>query len=136
MNFRRHLFSSVIPAFIGSSAPAAAQADLVAAGEKAFVKCGTCHLIGPTKRVRSTPHLNDLFGRKSGSLAKIKYSKALVTYGHDKLWNEATLTAFLRDPQGIVKGTKMALLGLTKDEEVKAILAYIAMFDKGGMTPK
>ena len=36
----------------------------------------------------------------------VKYSKALVAFGQDKVWDEATLTIFLRDPQGVVKGTK------------------------------
>jgi cytochrome c len=52
------------------------------------------------------------------------------------VWDEATLTIFLRDPQGVVKGTKMAFFGLQKDEEIKAVIAYLATFDKGGMAPK
>jgi cytochrome c len=134
MTIRRHLF---ILALIANTASAAAQDDLVAAGEKVFVKCKTCHLVGPpTKIVKSWPHLNDLFGRKPGSLPDIKYSKALVAFGQDKVWDEATLTIFLRDPQGVVKGTKMAFFGLQKDEEIKAVIAYLATFDKGGMAPK
>jgi cytochrome c len=134
MTSRRHLF---ILALIANTASATAQDDLVAAGEKVFVKCKTCYLVGPpTKTVRSTSHLNDLFGRRPGSLPDFKYSKALVAFGQDKVWDEATLTIFLRDPQGVVKGTKMAFLGLQKDEEIKAVIAYLATFDKDGMAPK
>jgi cytochrome c len=74
--------------------------------------------------------------KRPGSLPDIKYSKALVAFGQDKVWDEATLTIFLRDPQGVVKGTKMAFFGLQKDEEIKAVIAYLATFDKGGMAPK
>jgi cytochrome c len=117
--------------------PAAAQDDLVAAGEKVFVVCRGCHLVGPpTKFVKTGPHLNDLFGRKPGSLPNKKYSKELVAFGQDKVWDEATLTIFLRDPQGVVEGTKMSFLGLRKDEEIKAVLAYLATFDSDGMAPK
>jgi len=122
---------------IVNAASAAAQDDLVAAGEKVFAKCKQCHMIGPpTKIVKSWPHLNDLFGRKPGSLPNIKYSKALVAFGQDKVWDEATLTVFLRDPQGVVKGTNMAFLGLQKDEDIKAVIAYLATFDKNGMAPQ
>jgi cytochrome c len=132
---RRHLF---ILALVANTTSAAAQDGLVAAGEKVFVgKCKTCHLVGPpTKIVKSSPHLNNLFGRKPGSLPSIKYSKALVAFGQDKVWDEATLTVFLRDPQGVVKGTKMGFLGLQEDQEIKAVIAYLAIFDKDGKAPK
>jgi cytochrome c len=117
--------------------PAAAQDDLVAAGEKVFDKCRTCHAVGaPTKFVKGGPHLNDLFGRKPASLPDKKYSEALVAFGQDKVWDEATLTTFLHDPQGVVEGTTMAFLGLWKDEEIKAVLAYLATFDTDGTAPK
>jgi len=131
MTVRRLLF---IIALIANTASAEAQDDLVAAGEKVFVKCKTCHLVGPpTKVVKSWPRLNDLFGRKPGSLPNVKYSEALVAFGQNKVWDEATLTIFLRDPQGVVKGTKMAFFGIQKDEEIKAVIAYLATFDKDGI---
>lgn len=134
MAIRRYL---ILLFLITNSTSPVAQENLVAAGEKVFVKCQTCHLVGPpTKIVKSWPHLNDLFGRQPGSLPNIKYSEAMVAFGQDKVWDEATLTIFLRDPQGVVKGTKMSFLGLKKDEEIKAVLAYLATFDKDGMAPK
>jgi cytochrome c len=118
--------------------PAAAQGDLVAAGEKVFVKCQQCHAVGaPTKFKKPGPHLNDLFGRKPGSLPDYKkYSEGLVAFGQDKVWDEATLSTFLHDPQGVVMNTKMAFLGLKTDEEIKAVLAYLATFDLDGAAPK
>jgi hypothetical protein len=75
-------------------------------------------LVGaPTKFVKSSPHLNGLFGRKPGGLSDFKkYSEALVAFGKDRVWNEVTLTTFLRDPQGVVKDTKMAFLGIREDD--------------------
>jgi cytochrome c2 len=63
-------------------------------------------------------------------------TEALVAFGQGKVWDEATLTIFLRDPQGVVKGTKMAFFGLQKDEEIKAVIAYLATLDKDGIAPK
>jgi cytochrome c len=123
---------------IASGRPTAAQGDLVAAGEKVFVKCQQCHAVGaPTKFKKPGPHLNDLFGRKPGGLPDYKkYSEGLVAFGEDKVWDEATLTTFLHDPQGVVRNTKMAFLGLKTDEEIKAVLAYLATFDLDGAAPK
>jgi cytochrome c len=120
-----------------SNGPTAAQSDLVAAGEKVFVKCERCHAVGAvTKFKKPGPTLNDLFGRKPGSLPDYKkYSEALVAFGQDKIWDEATLTTFLHDPQGVVKGTHMSFLGLQTDEEIKAVLAYLATFDSDGAAP-
>ncbi len=122
---------------VASGGPAAAQSDLVAAGEKVFDKCHRCHAIGaPTKFKKPGPHLNDLFGRKPGGLPDYKrYSDGLVAFGQDKVWDEATLTIFLHDPQGVVKGTKMGFFGLQTDEEIKAVLAYLATFDSDGAVP-
>jgi cytochrome c len=123
--------------FIANTASSAAQDDLISTGEKVFAKCQTCHTVGPpTKTVKSWPHLNDLFGRKPGSLPNIKYSKALIAFGQDKVWDQATLTTFLRDPQGVVKGTKMSFLGLGSRAEIEAVLAYLATFDRHGMAPR
>jgi cytochrome c len=124
--------------FFASGGPAAAQGDLVAAGEKVFVKCQQCHTIGaPTKFKKAGPHLNDLFGRKPGGLPDYKkYSAELVAFGEDKVWDEATLTTFLHDPQGVVRNTKMAFLGLKTDEEIRAVLAYLATFDSDATAPQ
>ena len=50
--------------------------------------------------------------------------------------DEATLATFLRDPKGLVVGTKMSFHGLKKDEELQALLTYLATFDKNGMGPE
>ena len=61
----------------------------------------------------------------------------MVAFGQDKVWDEATLTAFLHDPSGVVVGNKIAgYPGNKKDEEVQALLAYLATFDPDGMAPK
>jgi cytochrome c len=123
---------------VAGAGPASAQDDLVAAGEKVFLAtCQRCHTIGPpTKFKKPAPHLNGLFGRQPGSLPDYKrYSKELVAFGQDKIWDEATLTTFIRDPQGVVINTKMSILGLKKDDEIKAVLAYLATFN-GDEAPK
>ena len=80
LSMRRFLF---IFAVIASGGPTVAQDDLVAAGEKVFIHCRGCHLVGDRKPVftLAAPHLNDLFGRKPGSLPdRWRYSDQLIEF--------------------------------------------------------
>ena len=120
-------------ALLATAGSASAQEDLVAAGEKVFRKCQACHAVGEGAAHKVGPQLNALFGRKPGSLPDYSYSEAMVTFGQDKVWDEATLAPYLRDPRGVVKGTKMVFPGLKKDEEIQAVLAYLGTFDPEGL---
>jgi cytochrome c len=129
-------------ALFASTASAAAQEkdNLAMIGELVFFSCQTCHVVGERTVARgypnAGPHLNDLFGRTPGSLPDFEYSEAMIEFGQDKVWDEATLTAFLHDPAGVVQGNKMNFPGNKKAEELKAVLAYLATFDPDGMAPK
>ena len=41
------------------------------------------------------------------------------------VWDEDTLTAYLRAPKKYLKGTKMAFAGLKKDKDVADVIAYL-----------
>ncbi len=110
--------------------------EQVIIGELVFFTCQTCHLVGDKKLKKIGPHLNELFGRKPGSVPEYQYSAAMAEFGKSNVWDEATLTKFLRDPKGLVVGNKMIFHGLKKDEELQALLAYLATFDKNGMAPE
>ena len=126
----------VFALFVGAGS-AAAQDNLVAAGKFEFLRCTACHNATDTATVvKKGPHLHNLFGRKPGSLPGFEYSDSMVTFGRDKVWNETTLATFLRDPGGTVPGNKMEFLGVEKDEEIRALIAYMATLDPDGMAPK
>ena len=113
-------------ALLAALAPLVAQAggDPVA-GRKLFASCANCHAVGPAARHGFGPHLNALAGRKAGSVAGYGYSAAMKASG--LVWNEATLTAFLRAPGDVVPGTKMRYWGVGVDEKkVRDLLAYLA----------
>ncbi|MFN3304318.1 MAG: c-type cytochrome [Roseateles sp.] len=106
----------------------AAAAGNPAAGRQLFASCANCHAVGPGARHGFGPHLNGLMGRKAGSLAGYAYSPALKASG--LVWDTATLTAYLRDPGGLVPGTKMRYFGLGINErKVADLLAYLAAQD-------
>lgn len=40
-------------------------------------------------------------------------------------WDAATLTEYLRTPDKVVPGTKMAFAGLASDEDLANVIAYL-----------
>ena len=128
------IFLSLVASIV--AAEAQDKDELVVIGELVFFTCQTCHLVGDKKLVKPGPHLNELFGRKPGSLPGFTYSPAMTEFGKTNVWDEATLTKFLHDPSGVVVGTSMKFPGLKKEVEVQALLAYLATFDKNGMAPE
>ena len=107
-----------------------------AAGEKVFARCKACHAVGPEAKNKVGPVLNGVVGRHAGAVEGYKYSKAMAAKGAEGLvWDDAALAAYLANPRGFVKGTKMAFAGLKKEEDVDNIIAYLASFAEDG-SPK
>ena len=103
---------------------ACADGDPVA-GRKAFAACINCHQAGPSARHAFGPQLNGLAGRKAGTQPGYAYSPAMKASG--LVWNEATLTAYLRDPNALVPGTKMRFWGMGLNEcQVADLLAFLS----------
>lgn len=110
-------------------ATAAADPALIEAGEKVFKKCASCHKVGEGARNGTGPALNGIVGAAAAAVEGFKYSKPLADMAAGGLvWDEAALHAFLENPKGFVKGTKMSFAGLKKPEERDAVIAYLASF--------
>ena len=106
-------------------APLALADGDAAAGRKVFAACINCHAVGPSARHGFGPQLNALVGRKAGTSPGYAYSAGMKASG--LVWSEATLTAFLRDPDAVVPGTKMRFWGVGMNErKVEDLLAYLA----------
>ena len=105
---------------------AAPDPELVAAGEKLFRRCASCHKIGEGAKNATGPHLNGILGRAVGGVEGFKYSTVFQEY-HDegRVWDADTLSAFIADPKGWAPGTKMSFRGLSKSEDQAAIVAYL-----------
>jgi cytochrome c len=99
-----------------------------AAGEKVFAKCKACH-VADTDQNKIGPSLKGVIGRTAGTLEGYKYSPAMVEAGKGGMvWDDATLTEYLKAPKAVVKGTKMAFAGLKKDEDLANVIAYLKQF--------
>ncbi len=104
------------------------QAQDVAAGEKVFAKCKACHVADADKN-KVGPSLLGIVGRTAGTHEGFKFSPAMVEAGAGGLvWDDAKLTEYLQDPKAMVKGTKMAFVGLKKDDEIANVIAYLKQF--------
>lgn len=110
-------------------APVAARADGdAAAGEKVFVQCKACHQVGPNAKNAVGPVLNELFGRKAGSVEGYSYSAANKNSGIT--WTEENFKKYIRDPKAMIPGTKMVFAGIKDDKKIDDLIAYLHTLDK------
>lgn len=101
-----------------------------AAGKRVFARCQSCHQVGEKARNLVGPELNGVIGRTSGTVAGYAYSSALkdaaITWDHD------TIAAFVAQPQGVAKGTRMPPSAPLKPADVDNLIAYLATFAADG----
>lgn len=115
------------PAVEEAAAGVSDDADVIAAGEAVFKKCKACHKVGEGARNATGPMLNGVIGRHAGAVDGFKYSSQMLEAGTGGLvWTPENISAYLKDPKGFVPKNRMAFAGLKKDDEIAAVIAYIA----------
>ncbi len=92
-------------------------------GKRVFNRCKACHNLTTTSRTRLGPNLDNLFGRKAGSVESYKYSKALQET--DFVWTENSLNSWLTKPNSFLPGNKMAFSGIRKEQDRKDLIAFL-----------
>jgi len=95
----------------------------IAAGERTFRKCQTCHTVTDGGGHRVGPNLFGVVGSAVASKDGYAYSPALSARGGT--WDYETLNSFLLGPSAAVPGTKMTFAGLPKADERANIIAYL-----------
>lgn len=127
----RPLIAAIALASAFAVSAQAQEAGDPAKGEQVFRKCKICHQVGDSAKNMIGPQLNNVVGAQPGTHEeKFKYSPAMIEWGKGKVWDDATLSAYLENPRGTVKGTKMAFVGLKKDEDRANVIAYLKQFSK------
>ena len=61
--------------------------------------------------------------RPAGTYPGYRYSSAMRRSG--LVWDEATLIKYLRGPDKVVPGTKMAFAGIEGDQDLADLVAYL-----------
>lgn len=112
---------------------ALSEPGLVSTGERLFVFCQGCHMIGKNAARRVGPPLNGVVGRAAAQYPNFPYSPAMKSAETNGLvWTVETLDRFLTSPREVVPGTAMGFAGIPKPENRKALIAYLASFSADG----
>ncbi|MDP3749561.1 MAG: c-type cytochrome [Phenylobacterium sp.] len=106
------------------SLPLAARAQARPGAEGAFGRCAICHSTRAGAGPSIGPNLAGLLGRKVGSAPGFTYSRAMAKA--DFVWDKARLDAFLRAPQTVVRGNRMAFGGISDAATRADLVAYLA----------
>ena len=117
----KYIFIIIGMIFIILTVSIANTADLVK-GKKVFKKCVACHSLEEGKN-KIGPPLNNLLGRKAGSVKGYKYSKAMKNSG--VVWNEESLDKFLTKPRKFIPKTKMSFRGIKKKSLRDDLISFL-----------
>lgn len=128
MRVRSALTIVTFAAAAALAGPAFAAGD-AAKGEKVFNKCKACHTVEEGKN-KVGPSLHGIIGRAPASVDGFSYSKAMEAFAAGHVWDEATLSTYLEAPKKVVKGTKMAFVGLKKEDDRADVIAYLQQFSQ------
>lgn len=101
------------------------KADL-AAGQKAFSKCASCHTPEKGGGNKVGPNLWGTVGGAKAHLDGFKYSPAMAERGKaGEKWTYADLDKFLTDPKAFITGTAMGFAGFKDPDERAAVILYL-----------
>ncbi len=107
-----------------AEAPAAPSGPDPAAGKKAARACIACHTFNKGGPNRAGPNLWGVVGRAAGGSAGFAYSPAFRKLT-GRIWTEAALDAYLKNPRADVPGTRMLFAGLPREADRADLIAYL-----------
>lgn len=96
-------------------------------GAQVFKKCQSCHNVEAGGANGTGPALYGVVGNQAGSHAGFNYSSAMSSVGYN--WTFEELDGFLTKPAAHLSGTKMAFIGLKKEEDRAAVIEYLRVND-------
>ena len=111
----------------GSAMPSVAQEmtdeELLNRGKRVFVLCRSCHTVEADGRHKVGPNLHGMFGSAAGAKEGFRYSDAVLESGI--IWSAENLEEWLVKPKDFLPGNKMAFAGVRKEEDRKALIAFL-----------
>ncbi len=117
MPTKRHVIAASLLSAHAATSPAAG--DAVHGARLYEERCGGCHAVDASRV--GPPHRN-VVGRKAGAVLAYDYSPALRESA--VRWDEATLNAWLANPEALIPGQRMGYaVGNTGDRS--DLIAYL-----------
>lgn len=95
----------------------------IAKGQKIFKKCAACHSVEKGAPNKIGPNLHTVVNRTKASAPGFQYSEAMKGKGGN--WNVEDINHFITKPKDFVPGTKMAFMGLAKEQDRANVIAYL-----------
>ena len=113
-----------LTALVGAPAHGEAE-NATRRGQMLFItQCRACHTTEAVNDpLKIGPNLNQLLGRKAGSVADYKYSDGMQK--SNLTWTREQLDLWLQKPSGLVPGTTMTFVGLPQAGDRAALIAYL-----------
>jgi cytochrome c len=88
-----------------------------------LTKCVICHSVATGGPSKAGPNLHGIYGRKAGTGPGFAFSDAMRNSGI--IWDDGTLTTFLRDPKGSLPGNRMSFPGIKDDAVLSDLLVRL-----------
>lgn len=101
-----------------------------ASGAQQFYACRICHTVADGAPHLIGPNLWNIVNRRKASEPGFRYSQPLRDRGGT--WTYAELAAYLHDPRAFVPGTSMAFRGISDEDRLANILAYLRTLSSAG----
>jgi cytochrome c len=95
----------------------------LALGKKVYRKCKACHTLEDGGRHRVGPNLYGVMGAKIAAKDGFAYSKAFKA--SSLVWSDENIDAYLAKPKDFIPGNRMTFVGLKKEDDRKAVIAYL-----------
>lgn len=106
-------------------------------GKRVFNRCKACHTVEEGGPNRVGPNLYGIVGAEFGHLEGYKFSANLMELkAEGKIWDEATLDAYLKKPKDVIPKGTMAFVGLPKEKDRAHVIAYLATFGGPDAAPE
>jgi cytochrome c len=117
----------LVAAACAHAADPTAQRATLAAGERAYQKCYSCHSLEGPDPTTQGPSLKGIVGRPVAGEDGFAYSPAMRAYRTVRpRWTREALDAFIADPQSVVPDNEMGFFGIANDQERRALVEYLA----------
>jgi cytochrome c len=114
-----HVAACLTAALTVPCAQATFAADLKR-GALLFQSCSACHSV---LRDGIGPDIVGIYGQQAARRDGFSYSSAMKNSGI--VWDDATLRAFVTNPQSVVKGTLMVFPGYAMLADVDNVVGYL-----------